>query len=51
MELAGPLAKQDLKLLRLMTERVGLALRTQRENGAVRSDQGPGQFVLWEIAR
>lgn len=43
--------RSDLKLLRLMTKRVGVALRTQRDNGAVRSDQGPGQFVLWEVAR
>ncbi len=43
--------RSDLKLLRLMTKRVGVALRTQRENGAVRSDQGPGQFVLWKVAR
>ncbi len=43
--------RSDMKLLRLMTKRVGVALRTQRENGAVRSDQGPGQFVLWEVAR
>lgn len=43
--------RSDLKLLRLMTKRVGVALRTQRENGSVRSDQRPGQFVLWEVAR
>ncbi len=43
--------RSDMKLLRLMTKRVGVALRTQRDNGAVRSDQGPGQFVLWEVAR
>jgi hypothetical protein len=34
-----------------MGKRVGVALRTQRENGAVRSTPGPGQFVLWEIVR
>jgi len=45
------LDKGDQKLLRLMTKRVGVALRTQRENGAVRSEQGPGQFVLWEVAK
>lgn len=48
---ARALDKRDRKLLGLMTKRVGVALRTQRENGTVRSDQGPGQFVLWEIAR
>jgi hypothetical protein len=36
---------------RLMTKRVGVALRGQRENGLVRCDQGPGQYMLWEIAR
>jgi hypothetical protein len=45
------LDKHDRKLLRLMGKRVGVALRTQRENGTVRSEQGPGQFVLWEVAR
>ena len=45
------LDKDDQKLLRLMTKRVGVALRTQRENGVVRSAQGPGMMVLWEVAR
>ena len=45
------LDKNDQRLLRLMTKRVGVALRLQREKGAVRSDQGPGQYQLWEIAR
>ena len=45
------LDKDDQKLLRLMTKRVGVALRGQRDNGAVRSHQGPGQYMLWEIAR
>ncbi len=43
--------KRDQKLLRLMSKRVGVALRTQRENGVVASDQGPGQFQLWRIDR
>ncbi len=34
-----------------MGKRIGVALRTQRENGTVRSEQGPWQFVLWEVAR
>jgi hypothetical protein len=25
-------------------------LRGQRENGVVRCDQGPGQYMLWEIS-
>jgi hypothetical protein len=45
------LDKSDQRLLRLMTKRVGVALRGQKENGAVRCDQGPGQYMLWEIAR
>ena len=51
MLVARALDKDDQKLFRLMTKRVGVALRTQRENGTVRSLSGPGQFVLWEVAR
>jgi hypothetical protein len=51
MLVARALDKDDQKLFRLMVKRVGVALRTQRENGTVRSEQGPGQFVLWEVAR
>ena len=39
----------DVKLLRLMTKRVGVALRGQRNNGVVESEQGPGQYMLWRI--
>jgi hypothetical protein len=45
------LDKSDQRLLRLMTKRVGVALRGQRENGLVRCEQGPGQYMLWEIAK
>lgn len=45
------LNKDDQKLLALMVKRVGVALRIQRNNGIVRSTSGPGQFMLWEIAR
>jgi hypothetical protein len=34
-----------------MTKRVGVALRIQRENGTAKCDQGPGQYMLWEIDR
>jgi hypothetical protein len=34
-----------------MTKRVGVALRGQREGGVVRSEQGPGQYMVWEISR
>ena len=45
------LDKSDKRLLRLMTKRVGVALRGQRDKGSVRSEQGPGQYVLWVIIR
>ena len=45
------LDRSDQRLLRLMTKRVGVALRLQRDKGAVRSEQGAGQYQLWEIAR
>ena len=45
------LDRSDRRLLRLMTKRVGVALRGQRDKGAVQSEQGPGQYQLWEVAR
>ncbi len=45
------LDQSDVRLLKLVTKRVGVALRGQRDNGAVRAAQGPGQMVLWEVAR
>jgi hypothetical protein len=45
------LNKDDQRLLRLMTKRVGVALRHQRDQNIVRSSQGPGMFMLWEIRR
>jgi hypothetical protein len=45
------LNREDQKLLRLMTKRVGVALRGQREKGIATSDQGPGQYMLWKISR
>lgn len=45
------LDKSDQRLLRLMTKRVGVALRTQRDKGSIRSEQGPGQYQLWEMER
>jgi hypothetical protein len=39
----------DKKLLRLMTKRVGVALKTQRQKGAVRSKQGPGMYLVWTL--
>jgi hypothetical protein len=45
------LDKNDQRLLRLMTKRVGVALRGQKDKGAVRAEQGPGQYVIWELMR
>lgn len=45
------LSKDDQRLLNRMTKRVGVALRRQRDNEIVRSWQGPGMFMLWEIKR
>jgi hypothetical protein len=45
------LIERALKLLRLMTNRVGVALRGQREKGVVQGGEGPGQYMLWEITR
>lgn len=41
----------DVKFLRLMTKRCGVALRLQRDKGVVRSEQGPGQYMVWALAR
>lgn len=38
------------KLMRLMTKRVGVALRGQRDKGAVRSDQSHGLYMTWAMA-
>lgn len=45
------LDKTDQRLIRLMSKRVGVALRHQRDAGTVRSHQGPGQYGLWEMVR
>lgn len=43
------LDRNDQKLLRLMTKRVDVVLRRQRaERG--RSERGPGQYMLWQVA-
>ena len=44
------LDKGDQRLLRLMTKRVGVSLRGQRDKGAARSEQGPRQYMLWRLA-
>lgn len=40
----------NVKFVRLMTKRCGVALRGQRDKGVVRSAQGPGQYMVWELA-
>jgi hypothetical protein len=40
------LDKSDPRLLRMMTKRVGVALRGQRESRAVRCGPGPGQYIV-----
>jgi hypothetical protein len=40
----------DAKVVRSTIERVRLALLRQRKNGTLRSEQGPGLMVLWEVA-
>ncbi|MDP6705427.1 MAG: hypothetical protein QF893_03700 [Alphaproteobacteria bacterium] len=44
------LDQSDKRLLRLMSKRVGVALRIQRDRGVLRSEQGPGQYLLWKVA-
>jgi hypothetical protein len=41
----------DQKMLRIMTKRVSTALRDQRDKGRVMSQDGPGTYQLWEVAR
>lgn len=45
------LDKSDQRLLRLMTKRVGVALRGMRDQGLTKAKQGTGQFMVWEIKR
>ena len=43
------LDQNDPALLRLMTKRVGVALRGQRNKRRALSTEGPGQSVLWSL--
>jgi hypothetical protein len=45
------LNRDDRRLLRVMRGRVATALRLQRDKGVVRSIEGPGQYLVWEINR
>lgn len=44
------LDQSDRTLHRLMTKRVGVALRGQRDKGVAVSSEGPGMSVLWKLA-
>lgn len=39
----------DEKLSRLTVKRVGVALRGQRDKGTVKSSQGTGLYMTWEL--
>lgn len=41
----------DDKLMRLMSKRIGVALRDKRDAGLVESDAGPGQYNTWALVR
>lgn len=43
------LDQSDRTLHRLMTKRVGIALRGQRDKGVAVSSEGPGMSVLWSL--
>lgn len=45
------LNKDDEMLLRLMTKRVGVALRTLRQKSGVRSEQMPGMYLVWTLEK
>lgn len=40
----------DQRMLRTMTKRVATALRDQRDKGRVSSEEGPGNYQLWQIS-
>lgn len=42
--------REDTKLVRYRVEKVRASLLRQRKNGTLRSTEGPGQLVLWEVA-
>ncbi len=40
----------DKGLVRLVGKRVGACLRHQRDKGFVRSERGPGAYLVWKVA-
>lgn len=51
MLLERALDTSDTRMLRTMTKRVATALRDQRDKGRVVSEDGPGTYQLWAVAR
>jgi hypothetical protein len=49
MLLERALDTSDVRMLRIMTKRVGTALRDQRDRGRVVSEDGPGTYQLWHV--
>lgn len=53
----GQMTRRCLDILRMAAEppydakRVGVALRGQRNKGVVASSDGPGQVLVWQVAR
>jgi hypothetical protein len=39
----------DKRLVKLIGKRVGACLRHHRTKGLVESEEGPGQFMLWDL--
>jgi hypothetical protein len=42
---------EEVEMLRTMTKRVATALRDQRDKGRATSEEGPGNYQLWEVER
>ena len=45
------LDQDDLRLVRLMAKRCGVALRHLKDKNTVTAEQGPGQFILWDLVK
>ena len=41
----------DKRLVRVMSKRIGSAMRNLRNRGLAGSKQGPGQYLVWDIIR
>lgn len=45
------LDQDDMRLVRLMGKRCGVALRGLRDKKTVKATQGPGQYMMWEMCK